>query len=314
MKSVWYAVMRTAVLPVMLMAALFMNPSEGFAAEGDPAAKAQLESACKAMEDVKSGALDMNFQADAVIMGFDGNVRMDFASDPAFGAHGTATLNAKGGKDPSVQKYEFYTKEEGKNYVTYYREGTDVWYKESYSKDGDSKSKDKKLEKDPAYQALLQEMKGCDEAVRFGNSTADVQEYIVSVDGNKFWTAVGNYAKAKTNLKDEQEKNLQAVIDALRNAGDLECEVTVDKGTNRIVSAKADLSNIASKFAMAMIGQTNMDDKQKMLFGMAASQVKLVFTMHGSEYNAAKDVTVPASVAKNAKVKKDKKDKKDSKK
>lgn len=313
MRDVLYAVVRTAVLPVMLMAALFMNPSEGFAAEGDPAAKEQLEAACRAMEDVKSGTLDIDFQVDAVMMGFDGAAHMDFASTPALGAHGTATVTANGGATPSVQKYEFYSKEEEKNYITYYREGTDVWYKESTSKEGASKDK-KKLEEDPAYQELLQEMRGCEAMVRFGNSTADMQEYIVSVDGNKFWTAVGNYAKTKTKLKDEQEKSLQAVMDALRDSGDLECEVTVDKGTNQIVSAKADLSNVASKLAVAIIGQTNMDDKQKMVLGLAASQVKLVINIHGSEYNAAKDVTVPASVAKNAKVKKDKKDKKDSKK
>lgn len=297
---------------LLLTAAMLLQPAGAYAAEGD--AKAQLESAYGAMNSVKNGEVDVNLLVDTMIMDVKGDLKIRFVLEPAFRAEGTLKAIIGDEKQPTTKEISFYSLEEEKDYVAYYKEGDKgTWYKEVYSKEQADKEK-KAEEADPAYQAFMQEMKACNEDVSFGKETPEQQTYLVRVDGEKLWTAVGNYLKGKVKAGDKDAKETQALIDALGNLGDVEYEVTVDRASNLVVSGRTDLTKPVANLLAAMLKDVKMDKKNKLVFSMMLANAKVVIDAKGSQYNQVAGIEVPESVVKNAKpAPKDKKDKEEKK-
>ncbi len=300
----------TAAMGTMLL----LQPAGAAAATGDEAAKAELESAYAAMETVKSGNVGMDVLLDTLLMDVTGNLDMNFAMEPTFRAEGTLKLVIGDAKQPSTKRYAFYTLEDEKNYTVYYKEDSQAqWYKEVTSKDKVNKDKQAE-EKDPSYQALLQELKDCHEAVNFGDGNDQQQTYRITVDGEKLWPAIGTYLRGKVKPGDKNAKDVEAVLGAIGSIGDLEYEVTVDKASNQVVSGRMDLTKPVSNFIRAILDEGSLDEKNKVLMNMMLSNAKLNVEMHGSKYNQVSGVEVPESVVKNAKpAPKDKENKKDKK-
>ena len=304
--------MKACIFSVLLAAILLLPSTEGLAAEGDASAKEQLESAYKAMDEVKSGTVEMDFLLDTSVMDAKGKLHMDFQGKPVFGAQGNIHLVMGGLTEPSTMDYPFYAEENDKGYTIYYqKEGK--WYKDFTSKEESGKTV-KKEEEDPAYQAMLQDLKQCEETVRFGKGDDRQQTYLVTVDGAKLWDAVGKYAKTKVNPKDKDAEAVNSAIDALSAIGDIDYEVTVDKATNHVVSVQADLSKPVGNLVTAVLEKVKMDAQTKMILGSALSNAKLVIQTNGSQYNEIKEIKIPESVVKKAKpAPKDKKEKNEKK-
>ena len=310
MKNVFF-VMRTCFLSV-LAAMFLLSPAISQAAASDPAAKAQLEAAYAAMEQVKSGNVILEFVGKTMIADVKGNLTMNFVAKPAVATQGSFKMSLGDAEKPSITTYDFYTTEEGKDYVLYYKDDKKQWYKEVYSKEEGAKKVEKEKE-DPNYQALAQELKDCGEAVRFGKDDGKQQVFLVTVDGAKFWAAVGKYAKTQVKPGAKDDVDLDVLIDSLAGMGDLEYEVTVDKATNQVVAARTDLSKPLGNLVTSVMGNAKLDNKTKGLIAMFLSDAKLTIQTTGSQYNQVPEIKVPDSVVKNAKPapKEDKKAKED---
>ncbi|MBQ7478400.1 MAG: hypothetical protein IJT01_05830 [Selenomonadaceae bacterium] len=304
------SMMKAWFLSLLMAAVLLVHPAQGLAAEPDAMAKEQLESAYKAMEDVKSGTVELEFAVDTMFADASGKLNVDFSAKDAFASQGKFQMTVSDPKNPTTMEYPFYTTEDGKNYILYYQD-KGKWYKDVCSKE-----KEAKVEKDsPAYQALAEEMKDIDEAVRLGDGDAQQQTYVATIDTAKFWSSFGKYVKSTMKLGDKHEKDVQEIFNILGGMGDVEYEVTVDKATNHVVSAKADLTQPIANVMASVMSNPGIDGKTKAFVAMALTDAKLTISIKGSQYNQVSGIKIPDSVVKNAKPapKNDKNDKKDKK-
>ncbi|MBQ1915006.1 MAG: hypothetical protein II178_07270 [Selenomonadaceae bacterium] len=295
----------------LLMAALLLVPAESLAAETDASAKEELESAYKSMAEVKNGNVEVEFLLNSVFMNVNGKLDMDFSAEAPKTSKGKLQMTVSNVAEPTTTEYPFYITEEEKNYILYYQD-KDQWYKDVFSKEDPSKAE----EKSPAYQAFAEEVKGIDETVRLGEGDAQQQTYITTIDAGKFWSSFGKYMKSTMKPGDEKYKDVQeGIFDILSSMGDVEYEVTVDKATNHVVSARTDLAQPIANLMASLENNSKIDGKLRTFATLALIDAKLTVSAKGSQYNQVSEVKIPESVVKNAKSapKDDKKDTKEKK-
>ena len=294
-----FRVLKTCFLSV-LATVLLLSPAVGQAAASDPAAKAQLEAAYAAMEQVKSGNVVLEFLGKTMLADATGNLNVNFVAKPTVTTQGKCKLVLGDAAKPSAMEYDFYTVDEEKNYTLYYKDDKDQWYKEVYSKEESSKKAAQEKD-DPNYQAFAQELKDCEEAVRFGKDDGKQQTYLVTVDGAKLWPAVSKYAKTQIKSDNKKDFDPDVIFEALAGMGDVEYEVTVDKATNQVVAAKIDLSKPLGNFVSSIMNNAKVEAQTKTVVGMFLSGAQLTIQATGSQYNQVSEIKVPDSVVKNAK-------------
>lgn len=314
MQKKFFVALKAWCWTLLLAAMLLLNSADGLAAENDPAAKAELDAAYKAMKEVNNGTVEADVLLDTAFVDVNGKLNISFLSKPAVRGEGKFHMTVGGLDKPSTTDYPFYIAEDGKAFTLYYQD-KGKWYKDTYSED-DKKGIEKRVDKeDPAYKEFEKELEGIEETVRFGKGDALRQTYLVNIDGTKFWPAVKKYMSAQIKPGDKDAENVRSIINSIDNLGDLEYEVTVEKATKRVVAAKMDLSGPVSKLAVAVVKNAPLDDKTRVLVTAALSEAKMVLNMNGSQYNQVNEIKIPENVVKNAKPapKKDKKDGKDKK-
>ncbi len=290
----------------LLMAALLLVPAESLAAETDASAKEELESAYKSMAEVKNGNVEVEFLLNSVFMNVNGKLDMDFTAENPVTSKGKLQMTISNVEKPMTTEYPFYITEEEKNYILYYQD-EGKWEKDVFPKEDPSKTE----EKSPAYQAFVEEVKGIDETVRLGEGDAQQQTYVTTIDAGKFWSAARKYTELTMKPEDEKYKDVrEGLFDILSDMGDVEYEVTVDKATNHVISAKADLAQPIANLMASLEKNSKMDDKFRAIATLALIDAKLTVSVKGGQYNQVSGIKVPESVVKNAKSapKNDKKD------
>lgn len=290
----------------LLMTALLLVPAESLAAEPDVSAKEQLESAYKSMEEVKSGNVELEFLLNSVFADINGKLDMDFSAEDTKTSKGKFQMTVSNVAEPTTMEYPFYIMEEEKNYILYYQD-KDQWYKDVFSKEDPPKAE----KESPAYQTFAEEVKGIDETVRLGDGDAQQQTYVTTIDAGKFWSAAGKYVESTMKPGDEKYKDVQeGIFDILSSMGDVEYEVTVDKATNHVVSARTDLAQPIANLMASLENNSKIDGKLRTFATLALIDAKLTVSVKGGQYNQVSGIKVPESVVKNAKSapKNDKKD------
>ena len=306
MEKVWA---RLKILPVFVALTLLLTCACVFAAPKDDA-RAEVDAAFKAMEGITNGNLLVSCLLDTALFDADTKVDMSFfsADKGDLSIKGVATLASGQGKEATTDEYPFYIKGDEKQCVIYYQK-KGQWYKDETNLDEEKNKKEEKQEEKLSPKDEQELKKLSDKLIKSvtrGGSTADTQDYVVTVDGK----VLGTMAKLSVRLAPQdklKEKNADDVLTPenlkiFEKMEDFSGTVSVDKTTGMVKKITVDLSRPMISIANGVIdSQKSIDASAKSAFKDIVAGSKVNIEVGGGEYNKVGPITIPEDIVKNAK-------------